>query len=120
MKKGIIILTLLALAVTLSAQVAKTPSSVNMSQANGSVFNTAVLDMVEGKLYLSAHGQRSYPYVITDIQPNLNVIVRQRYCITTKDMWGNVTNFSITIYGKVIEKLSELDATATPLFTISK
>ncbi len=119
MRKLIVILGLLLLAVTLSAQVAKTPSVVDMTKANGSVFNTAELDMVEGKLYLSEFGQRRFPYVLTDIQPSLNLAIRQRYCIATKDMYGNVTNFSVTIYGKVIEKLSQLEGDYS-LFTISK
>ena len=77
------------------------------------------IDFVEGKVYLSEFGQRSYPYAITDIQPSLNIAIRQRYCIATKDMYGNVTNFSVTIYGKVIEKLSQLEGDYK-LFTISK
>lgn len=119
MRKLIIAAGLLLLAVTLSAQKAQTPSAVNMTESNGSLFNTAKLDMIEGKLYLSEFGQREYPYSIYDMQPILNTSIRQSYHVTTKDVYGNITNFKLVIYGKVIERLSQVEGKYS-LFTISK
>ncbi len=106
-------------ATTISAQVAQTPSTVNMSLSNGSTFNTAKIDMIEGTLSISEFGAHKVKYPIVDMSPSFDPSVRQKYFVTVKDNKERI-DFTITILGKVIEKLSQLDENYEPLFTISK